>query len=176
MGLFSKEGIVEALRDSVLELKFYKKDQSERVMYCTLSDEVLPETLTESNGGRSPNQDPEDDQVVVWDIEADAWRSFKMSSLFGVSHYRFIDEECMKNVMMFGAAWCGPCKSAKQTFLKLKEQVTDVEFEYIDIDEEAELAESFGIRSVPSFFLYEGEQRIKEAFGGNTNLKEFISG
>lgn len=64
----------EELKTSVCEVIFTKANGEERTMICTLS----PDILGEFEGSSSA---PVEDQITVWDIEADAWRSFKPSKV-----------------------------------------------------------------------------------------------
>ena len=83
----------------------------------------------------------------------------------------------MKKVMMFSAAWCGPCKATKPTFNSLKESATDVQYELVDVDEQAHLAEQFNIRAVPTFVLLKDDTEIARMSGGASadKLKAFIN-
>lgn len=48
-------------------------------------------------------------------------------------------------ILKFSAEWCGPCKA-------LKHNLKDIDFpiEEIDIEENPEMAEEYGIRSIPT--------------------------
>lgn len=66
--------ILESLRKNICEVTFTKANGDERTMICTLIPDFLPTKEAVTNVG------PEYiDQIVVWDIEEDAWRSFKPS-------------------------------------------------------------------------------------------------
>lgn len=83
----------------------------------------------------------------------------------------------MKKIMMFSAAWCGPCKATKPTFNSLKESVTDVEYQLVDVDEQGNLAEQFNIRAVPTFVLLKDNVEVARMSGGASadKLKAFIN-
>jgi len=67
-------------------------------------------------------------------------------------------EEYIMKIMIFSAAWCGPCQVLKPIIGKLKEELTSVEFEVVDIDTQPELATEMGVRAVPTLmFLKDGE-------------------
>lgn len=56
----------------------------------------------------------------------------------------------IKNKLIkFGATWCAPCKSASK-FLSKYNPDTYLE---VDITENGELAEKFGIKNIPTFVL-----------------------
>jgi thioredoxin 1 len=56
-------------------------------------------------------------------------------------------------VKRFTAAWCGPCKQLAPVFEELKNEITNVNFETIDVDMDREAAIEKGISSVPTVIL-----------------------
>ena len=52
-------------------------------------------------------------------------------------------------VVDFYADWCGPCKMLAPVFEELSEELTDVNFVKVDIDQSMDLAQKFRIVSVP---------------------------
>lgn len=73
-----REGIRNLLRQSVIEITFTKADGSSRVMKCTLSEEFLPKAEKKENA-TPRNVNP--DVCPVWDMENQAWRSFRWDSI-----------------------------------------------------------------------------------------------
>lgn len=72
----TKEGIRNLLRNSVVTITFTKADGTPREMKCTLSEQFLPaQEVTESKRKNSPDSCP------VWDMEKQAWRSFRWDSI-----------------------------------------------------------------------------------------------
>lgn len=55
-----------------------------------------------------------------------------------------------KKAIRFTAPWCGPCKAYAPMFERVSNEVTDWEFETIDIDEDPKMAQEFGIRGIPT--------------------------
>lgn len=58
------------------KVTFTKADGTDRVMYCTLIPDFLPE---KGESKRTITKNPE--VVRVWDIENDGWRSFRFDSI-----------------------------------------------------------------------------------------------
>jgi hypothetical protein len=70
--------IRELLRKEICEVRFTKKDKSERKMFCTLNPEYLPESQTTVTPTTS------DTIITVWDLEVNGWRSFRLDSLIDI--------------------------------------------------------------------------------------------
>lgn len=79
-------------------------------------------------------------------------------------------------ILKFSASWCGPCKMLSMTIAGIKDQIP-YPVEEIDIDEDTELAQKYGIRGVPTLVLVDGVKEIKRKVGALTapELKQFLS-
>jgi thioredoxin 1 len=74
----------------------------------------------------------------------------------------------------FHADWCGPCKKQDPIIDDLEEEHPDVEFEKIDVDESPDVAQEYGVRSVPTIVV-EKDGEIVEKFIGLTQANEIES-
>ncbi|OAD54193.1 Thioredoxin-2, partial [Eufriesea mexicana] len=78
-------------------------------------------------------------------------------------------------VIDFFATWCGPCKMISPKLEKLAEEMQDVIFLKVDIDECVELATEYDIISMPSFVFIKNGQVLESFSGANYNrLKSTI--
>ena len=53
----------------------------------------------------------------------------------------------------FWAAWCGPCRMFGPIFERASERYPDAVFGKVDTDAETELAQTFGISSIPTLMV-----------------------
>lgn len=61
-------------------------------------------------------------------------------------------------VLKFSASWCNPCKNLAKT---LETVNTEVPIHELDIDEHPEQSREFGIRSVPTLVMMDGNSEVK---------------
>ncbi|MGV7208760.1 thioredoxin [Oxalobacteraceae bacterium A2-2] len=66
----------------------------------------------------------------------------------------------------FHAVWCGPCKaSAPALEDAAREFEGEVAFVKVDIDQEPQLAQAYGVQSVPTFILIKQGQPVERFIG-----------
>jgi thioredoxin 1 len=66
-------------------------------------------------------------------------------------------------LMQFSAKWCGPCVRVTPLVRKYMDSMkSQVNYVYYDIDkpENQQICKKFGIRSVPTFIMYDGKDQI----------------
>jgi hypothetical protein len=81
--IFTKENLIDMLRNNVVTVTFTKVNGEERTMKCTLMSEYVPNAPT--NGGQVLLQESESKAVSVWDTEMNGWRSFRVDSVKSIS-------------------------------------------------------------------------------------------
>lgn len=72
-------------------------------------------------------------------------------NLVTATHENF-DELLTKSsflVIDFWAEWCGPCKAFEPIFEQVAAEFSDITFAKVNVDNEAELAQEFSVRSIP---------------------------
>lgn len=73
-----------------------------------------------------------------------------------------------KILVVFGAEWCGPCKKLHNETLadpEIKELLVSYIFIYIDSDANKELAHSFNVEALPSYYVIDNGKISKEGSG-----------
>ena len=68
-------------------------------------------------------------------------------------------------VVDFFATWCGPCKMLAPVFEELSEELTDVIFVKVVIDQSMDLAQKFRIVSVPTMKIFKNGEEVDTLMG-----------
>lgn len=73
----------------------------------------------------------------------------------------------MRHILYFTADWCNPCKKVKPIVEELNRD-SAVKFQFIDVDQEVEMAKNMNVRSVPTFIVVENGSEVKRSVGAQT--------
>ncbi|MBN1792803.1 thioredoxin [Candidatus Woesearchaeota archaeon] len=68
-------------------------------------------------------------------------------------------------VIDFYADWCGPCKIMAPAFEKVGKEVKNIEFFRVNVDDNQEAADAFGIRSIPTIIFLKDGQELDRIIG-----------
>ena len=68
----------------------------------------------------------------------------------------------MKRILRFTASWCQPCKILAEN---LERAQLKMPIEVIDIDVHDDIANEYGIRSVPCLIMLDGNIEVKRLIG-----------
>lgn len=76
----------------------------------------------------------------------------------------------------FWAPWCGPCQMLGPVVEELAGEVTTAKIGKVNVDEEPELAQQYGVMSIPSIKVWKNGEIVKELVGVQSKeaLKEAL--
>jgi thioredoxin 1 len=76
----------------------------------------------------------------------------------------------------FYASWCGPCKSLGKTLEELSEELKDIKFVKVNVEDCDSAAEEFGIRNVPTLIIFKDGEVKKKSVGSipKDKIKQLI--
>ena len=75
----------------------------------------------------------------------------------------------------FYADWCGPCQMLEPVVERLAAE-TDAAVAKVDVDANQRLAQSYGVRGVPTLILFAAGEQVEEVVGvkGEADLRALI--
>ena len=71
----------------------------------------------------------------------------------------------MKKILRFTASWCGPCQGLA---MNLETASLGFPIEVVDIDAHSDVAQEYGIRSVPTLVMLDENIEVKRLIGSKT--------
>ena len=93
------------------------------------------------------------------------------------------EEEVLKSdipvLVDFWATWCGPCKMLAPVIEAIaKDHEGELKVCKADVDDNGELAEKYGISSIPTVILFKNGEAVKRSVGSKSRgeMEKFIAG
>lgn len=65
----------------------------------------------------------------------------------------------------FWATWCGPCKMLAPTVAQIAEDRDDIKVVKVDVDENPNLAVTYGVASIPTLIVFKSGKPEKQSVG-----------
>jgi len=65
----------------------------------------------------------------------------------------------------FWAEWCGPCHAIAPVLDQIADERSDLKVVKLNIDEEPEIAQRYGVMSIPTLILFKGGEPSAAAVG-----------
>jgi hypothetical protein len=75
--MITKDNLQNLLKKNIVSINFTKTNGEERTMQCTLREDVVRPHVKKTERVKKINEDI----LSVWDIEKDAFRSFRLENL-----------------------------------------------------------------------------------------------
>ena len=76
----------------------------------------------------------------------------------------------MKKLLYFSAGWCGPCRMLGPVMKEIADEGI-IEVDKIDVDENQELTQRYGVRNIPTVLLVdESGMELAKKVGANPKM------
>lgn len=79
-----------------------------------------------------------------------------------------------KVLVDFWAPWCGPCRMVLPVVEEIAEEREDIVVGKVNVDEQPELANQFGVMTIPTLIVFENGQEVQRSVGAK-NKKAILS-
>ena len=79
-------------------------------------------------------------------------------------------------VVDFWAVWCGPCRQMAPIVETISNEMTEIKFYKLNIDENQEIAQKYQVSSIPTLILYKGGEAKDRLIGAvpGSQVRAFI--
>lgn len=68
----------------------------------------------------------------------------------------------------FWAPWCGPCRMLMPLIEEIAAERTDIKVGKINVDDNPDLANEFGVMSIPTLIVIKDGKPVNQAVGGRS--------
>ena len=98
-----------------------------------------------------------------------------------VPSYKIVDgmikpENNRPMIVDFSATWCPPCRQLKPIFEKLAEEFRGrIDFVTIDVDDNPELSQAYGVQSIPMMVFLNKDGQIQNTIVGFQNRDQLLA-
>ncbi|KAB8265166.1 thioredoxin-like protein [Aspergillus pseudonomiae] len=92
-----------------------------------------------------------------------------VASLQSHSEFQTLINSGQVVIIDFWAPWCGPCRFISPVFEKLAsdQAFSSIKFVKVNTDEQDDIATEVGIRSLPTFMVFQGGQQVDQLVGAS---------
>jgi thioredoxin 1 len=95
-----------------------------------------------------------------------------------ITEQEFQNEKTGLVLVDFYADWCGPCKMVGPLIDELSEEMENIQFRKVNVDEENDLARRFNVFSIPTLILFKDGSELDRVVGytPKPRLKSWLEG
>ncbi len=79
-------------------------------------------------------------------------------------------------IIDFWASWCGPCQKLKPIYEKVSEEIDEVNFGKVNMEEHSDLATKYNVKALPTLLIVKGGDVVakNEGFMDKEELTSWV--
>lgn len=77
----------------------------------------------------------------------------------------------MVKLLDFYADWCAPCRITTPIIEEIEKERTDITVQKVDVDKEPQIAEKYGVMSIPTFIVEKDGKEVGRITGATSKAK-----
>jgi hypothetical protein len=85
---YNRDELEQQLKENIMEVTFNKISGDRRIMTCTLNASHLPQPKKDEPLTQKKIRKLNEEVMVVWDINAKGFRTFRMANILEVKHIK----------------------------------------------------------------------------------------
>ena len=83
-GIPTKDDLMKMLEENVVVVTFLKLDGDQRIMTCTLKEDIKPKATKTDTLSQKKVRNINPEVLSVWDTKANGWRGFRIDRIIEV--------------------------------------------------------------------------------------------
>ena len=154
------KGAKDALKDSGITLYGGVEGDADEAVSAFLNDELIFDENVECSHHNTHGHEH------THNCKTHAYKKYE--GITAITDENFSDEvsSCDDLVVVdFWAVWCGPCQMLSPVIDELSEEITDVKFCKVNVDEQQNIASKFNIISIPTVVFIKKGETIDKSIG-----------
>lgn len=94
---------------------------------------------------------------------------------YKVVNNHIVPQNGLPTIVDFSATWCPPCQKLKPIFSKLEEEFKGrINFITIDVDENPQISQSYGVQSIPMLIFMDKDGQVKNIVVGFQTREQLL--
>lgn len=99
-----------------------------------------------------------------------------MLQLTSMNELNDLTEKNENVVLDFWATWCGPCRVLTPLFEQASNDLTNITFAKVNVDDAGDLAQTFKVQSIPTVIYLKNGKEINRSVGTPQSLQALKEG